>query len=324
MNLFEIAQTNLLSAPVLGFLLGFAAQLLKSDLRLPKPIYDGLAIYLLFAIGLKGGVQLASSGWQVVVVPMAYTAVLGALTALTAFLVARWLIRVTHQDAASLAAHFGSVSAVTFIVGTQFLQSKRVSAEPYFPALVAVMEIVGILIAIVIAHLKVDGRKQAFRAAVSHAILGQGIFLLMGGFLIGYLTGPRGLDPVAPVFIEPFTGLLTLFLLEMGILAAERIKDARRIGFRLLAFSILLPLAHGFIGTFFGTLAGLSTPGVFLMSIMAASASYIAAPAAVRAAIPKANLSLSLTAALGMTFPFNITLGIPLYYGMAVWWTGAQ
>ncbi len=315
MNSLELLRDNLFSPAVLGFLLGLSARLFKSDLRLPEALYQGLSIYLLFAIGLKGGAQLSEQKISTLVLPSLATVLIGLVTPVLAFIAARMWLKTSKADSAALAAHYGSVSAVTFIVGSQFLTDQGLAAESYFPALVAILEIVGILVAVLLARPK--GNSKSIFPALKHALTGQGVFLLIGGFLVGWLSGKRGLDPLAPVFIESFTGLLTLFLIQMGILAGERLSSLKGEILRLVIYCCALPLVHGCLGVLIAKAIGMSEGGAFLLGIMSASASYIAAPAAVQSSIPGANPSLYLTASLGISFPFNISLGIPIYFLLA-------
>lgn len=317
MSMFELARDNLLSPTVLGFLLGMSARLIKSDLRLPEQLYTGLSIYLLFAIGLKGGGQLAAEHSGALLFPILGTLALGIVTPLIAFGMSKWLLNSSRNNRAALAAHYGSVSAVTFIVALQFLDHQKISSESFFPALVAILEVVGIVVALLLA--KSTQRTGNVFQILKHALTGQGVLLLIGGFLIGWASGKRGLDPLAPVFIDSFTGLLTLFLIQMGVLAGERLSEIKKHALRLVVFACVVPLINAVIGVLLARWVGLSEGGALVFSIMAASASYIAAPAAVQSAIPDANPSLYVTASLGITFPFNLVVGIPLYFAFVHW-----
>jgi hypothetical protein len=225
-------------------------------------------------------------------------------------------------NAAALAAHYGSVSAVTFIAATAFMQAARQPVEGFLPTLVAILEVPAIVIALLIARRNLGG--GSLGEAVREILAGKSILLLVGGSLIGYLSGPDGLKQVAPVFVDPFRGVLVLFLLELGMVAAKRLRDLRKVGVFLIGFGIVMPLVHGALGVWLGSLAGMSVGGAMVLGTMAASASYIAAPAAVRIALPQANPSYYLTASLGITFPFNLTLGIPLYFALSRWLHGGS
>jgi hypothetical protein len=316
----DIILSNLTSPVVLAFVLGIVAALVRSDLRLPTDIYAAISIYLLLAIGLKGGAELSVTAFADVVAPAAATLVIGILTPLSAYAVARRFGGFEVADAAALAAHYGSVSMVTFLACMTFLQTLGVPFEAYAPALVVLLEIPAIVVGLGIARAKLgsEGETGGSWAATLHEIFaGRGIVLLLGGLVIGWLAGKPGMAKVEGFFVAPFQGVLTLFLLEMGIVAARRLRDLRTTGLFLVAFGTVMPLAHGALGAFLGSLAGLSLGGTTVLAVLAASASYIAAPAAVRIALPQANPSYYLTASLGITFPFNLTIGIPYCYWMA-------
>jgi uncharacterized protein len=314
----------MLEPVVLFFVLGVVARLAKSDLRLPEALYEALAIYLLLAIGLKGGVELARQP-ALAVLPHALAAIaLGAVIPLLLYPVLRRLGRLPAADSASIAAHYGSVSVVTFAVASSALVTAGVAAEPHMPLLVALMEAPGIIVGIVLAR-RFAADAGGARAVVNWGVLahevlfGKSVLLLLGGLLIGYIAGPAGLTPIEPLFFGLFKGVLALFLLEMGLVAGGRIADLRRAGVFLVAFGVAAPLALGLLGAAVGHLLGLSLGGTALLATLAASASYIAAPTAMRVAVPEANPALSIGVALGVTFPFNITLGIPLYLQIARW-----
>ncbi|MBX3118550.1 MAG: sodium-dependent bicarbonate transport family permease [Fimbriimonadaceae bacterium] len=312
----ELLSANLLTPMVLAFVLGAIATLLKSDMKLPDGLYTALSIYLLFAIGLKGGVALSESSIQDLWKPGVATLLLGVLTAYLSFLVALKLGKIERVDAASLAAHYGSVSAVTFIAAVSFAETQKITTEGFMPALVAVLEIPAILLALTLAP-----RSQHAEASklLRELFTGKTVMLLLGGMLIGLVSGTSGMAQVKPLFGDLFKGALTIFLLEMGIVAAQRVGDLRKHGLFLCGFGVFVPLVNGMLGVFAGTLAGMSIGGAGVLGAMAASASYIAAPAAVRVALPKANLSLSLSAAMAITFPFNLIIGIPLFLQAAHW-----
>ncbi|MGB0696160.1 MAG: sodium-dependent bicarbonate transport family permease [Rhodospirillaceae bacterium] len=326
--MLAIAADNLLSPMTLAFVLGVLAALVRSDLRLPEQIYAVFSLYLLFAIGLKGGAALAVADPWAVLPALGVTLVLGTITPLWSYGILRRVGRFAPVDAAAIAAHYGSVSAVTFIAAGAFLEADGRSAEAFIPALVAVLEVPAILIAILVgrqAMAKADNASAdqtlpgapagtTSMGALMHELLaGKVTLMLAGGLVIGFLSGPDGLDQVAPLFIDPFKGVLTLFLLELGRLAGQRLSDLPKVGVFLIAFGILMPILNGTVGAGLGLIAGLSPGGAFLLAVLAASASYIAAPAAVRMTLPEANPGYYLTASLAITFPFNIILGLPLY-----------
>jgi hypothetical protein len=303
---------------VLFFLLGVAARLARSDLRLPEPLYETLSIYLLLAIGLKGGVELSAQS-PGAVLPMALTAILlSATIPLLLFPVLRGPGRLARPDAASIAAHYGSVSVVTFAVAQSLVVREGLPAEPQMAMLVALMEAPGIVVGIVLARLN-DVRSVRWGSLVHETLFGKAVYLLLGGILIGAVAGPEGLAPLKPLFGDLFKGVLALFLLEMGLVAGSRLPELRRAGVFLIAFGLLAPLTLAALGLAAGKLLGLSTGGMAILATLCASASYIAAPTAMRISVPEANPALSIGAALGVTFPFNVTVGIPLYIAAARW-----
>jgi len=318
METIGILAANLVSPVILAFVLGVLAALLRSDLRLPVALYDGLSIYLLLAIGLKGGVELSRTPLAAVVGPALVTVLLGVLTPITAYAVLRKLGRFDRVNSAAIAAHYGSVSAVTFIVAISFGTMVGAPPEGFLPALVAILEVPAIVVALMIAFTR-DRRAGSWQESLHEVLTGRSILLLLGGLVIGWAVGPDGFEPVKPFFAAGFQGALVLFLLEMGIVAAGRLQDLRRVGMFLVGFGILVPILHGLLAVWLGGLSGLSPSGSAVLGAMVASASYIAAPAAVRIALPEANPTFYLTASLGITFPFNVTLGIPLYYAFAAW-----
>lgn len=316
METLELVRLNLLSPMVLAFALGIVATLVHSDLKIPEALYTALSIYLLLAVGLKGGAELSITPLAAFWKPALVTLGLGIVTPLLAYAVLRRLGRFDVADAAAIAAHYGSVSAVTFIASLTFLQAAGIPYEGFMPTLVAILEVPAIVIALLIARQRLGGA-ETLGEAIREVFSGKSILLLVGGLVIGFFSGKQGLEQVAPMFVEPFKGALVLFLLEMGMVAAKRLRDLRKAGRFLVAFGLLMPVVQGALGVWLGSWAGLSLGGATVLGTMAASASYIAAPAAVRIALPQANPSYYLTAALGITFPFNLTLGIPLYFALS-------
>lgn len=314
----DILLTNLLSPVILAFVLGVIASVIRSDLRLPEALYNALSIYLLLAIGLKGGVELNKTPVGDFVGPALITLFLGLVTPITAYNVLRRLGRMDRVNASAIAAHYGSVSAVTFIVALTFGTMTGAAPEGFMPALVAILEVPAIVVALMIAFTRGD-RAGSWKDALHEVLAGRSVVLLLGGLLIGLATGEQGFEGVQPFFEAGFKGALTLFLLEMGIVAARRLRDLRQVGFFLLGFGIIMPILHGLLGVWLGGLSSLSVGGSAVLGAMVSSASYIAAPAAVRIALPEANPTFYLTASLGITFPFNLTLGIPLYFALAEW-----
>lgn len=315
MGPLELITVNLLSPVVLAFGLGIIATVVRSDLKFPEELYTALSIYLLLAIGLKGGAELSTTPLAEFWRPALATVGLGIVTPLTAYAIARRIGKFDVANAAAMGAHYGSVSIVTFLAALSFLAAVGVEVEAFMPTLVAVLEVPAIIVGLAIARLRMG--ETRWGAIIREVIVGKSVFLLLGGLLLGYVSGQPGLERIAPLFVDPFQGVLVLFLLDMGMLAARRLRDLRTTGLFLLGFAVVVPILHGVLGVAMGVWSGLSLGGATVLGVLASSASYIAAPAAVRLALPRANPSFYLTASLGVTFPFNITLGIPLYYFFA-------
>lgn len=313
--------TSIASVPVLAFALGVIGALVKSDLRLPEAIYQATSIYLLLAIGLKGGVALRESDIAAVAGPAVVTIALGVVIPVLAFIALRFLTRLGPVDRGAMAAHYGSTSLVTFTAALVFLDALQVQYEGFVVTLLAIMEIPGILVGLLLAgsaSRHADSRHSgSLGESVREIVTGRSIMLLAGGLVIGFITGPEGFARVEPFFGAPFTGILALFLLEMGVLAGRRLDEVRRAGIGLVVFAVIFPVVAGVLGIVAGTLVGLSAGGAMALGVLSASASYIAAPAAVRLALPEANPGITLTASLGITFPFNLVIGIPLYWLIA-------
>lgn len=354
MNSLAILQSNLLSPVTLAFALGVIAKVVRSDLALPKDLYTSLSIYLLFALGLKGGVELGHASFAAIALPAGATLLIGCITPVTAYLGMRRIGGFSPTDSAAVAAHYGSVSAVTFIAAQQFCTQMHLPVEGFMPTLLTLLEIPGITIALLIGvagtavtaptvmamgssamtggvatmgyggsgFLTTDSGNR-LRHALQEILTGRTMLLLLGGMFVGFLIGDRGYAQVQPFFDSGFRGALTLFILEMGLVAGQRLGDLRNVGPFLLAFGIVVPIFHGLLGVIIGLWAGLSVGGCTVLGAMAASASYIAAPPAVRMTLPDANPTISLTLALAITFPFNLVVGIPLYQRFAAFLSGA-
>jgi hypothetical protein len=320
MESLDLLRINLLSPMVLAFALGVVATLVRSDLKFPGELYTALSIYLLLAIGLKGGVELSVTPIAQFLPPAVATLALGCAVPIWSYLIVRRVGKLDIANAAALAAHYGSVSAVTFIATQSYLQTLGVPFEGFTPTLVAILEVPAIVIALIIANraLSRGKAKSAPWGRVLHEIMaGRSILLLLGGTVVGYFTGPAGMAQVSSFFVDPFRGVLTLFLLELGMVASRRFNDLLGVGPFLLGFGIVMPVLHGLLGALAGSFAGMTVGGSTILAVLAASASYIAAPAAVRIALPQANPSYYLTASLAITFPFNLIVGIPLYHAFA-------
>jgi hypothetical protein len=318
---------NLLNPMILCFVVGLSAGLLKSDLRLPNQMYETLSLFLLFSIGLKGGVEMARSDLLQAMWPIMATLGLGIIIPIIAFFILRGLGRLNQIDSANIAAHYGSVSAVTFAIVTAFLLQHQVPYESFVTLLLVILEIPAIAVGILIARIqlhKLDTHQFGeatkpleWKALLHEVFFGKSIFLLLGGVFVGYFSGPVHIQSIAPVFFDLFKGALAVFLLEMGVITSRRFSDLKSVGPFLVVFGMGMPVISGAMGAFLGTLSGLSIGGATVLATLAGSASYIAAPAAMRMALPKANPTLSLTASLAITFPFNLVAGIPLYFWMS-------
>jgi len=302
---------------VLFFALGLGAGILKADLRLPPAIYEFVSTVLLLSIGMKGGIELARQPADDLALDLLLTLILGILLTFIAFFILRYVGRLDRSNSAAVAAHYGSVSIGTFAVAVAFLAGAGISYEPTLPLLLVLLEIPAIVLGILLARGVKAGTPWG---EIAHEVLlGRSVLLLLGGLAIGWAAGPEGLEPVAPLFFDLFKGILAVFLLEMGLIAADHLGGFRRHGLFMGAFALLIPPLFAMIGLGFAALMELSVGGAILLATLAASASYIAAPAAMRSAVPEANPAISLTAALAITFPFNILVGIPLYQQAAEW-----
>jgi hypothetical protein len=309
--LLDAAITNATSPPVLAFVLGLIAVAVKSDLRLPESLYQGLSIYLLLGIGIKGGVALSEADLNEVAFPILGTLALGIVIPVLAFWVVGKLTKLDAVNRGALAAHYGSTSLVTFSAALIFLDSQAVAYEGFVTTLLAILEIPGIVVGLMLAS-----RGLNWGESLREILTSKSIVLLAGGLVLGLITGATGYERVEPFFGGLFTGVLALFLLEMGIVAGRRLPDVKQAGIGLVAFSLGFPLLAGTLGVAVGELTGLSLGGSVVLGILAASASYIAAPAAVRLALPEASPGIYLTASLGITFPFNLIFGIPIMFAV--------
>ena len=300
---------------VLFFILGLAAGLMRAEMRLPPAIYEFLSVILLLAIGLKGGIELSKQSFGDLVPDIAAVLALGFVIPLLAFPIIYYIGRFKKADAASIAAHYGSVSVGTYAVAAAYLLAQGISFEAYMPLFLVILEVPAIIVGIILVR---GISKKTKWGQLSHEVfLGKSIVLLLGGLLIGWISGEEGIKPIGGLFFDPFKGVLALFLLEMGLIAASQVNSLRRYGVFLLGFGIIFPIISAVIGILTGGMLGLSLGGTVMLATLSASASYIAVPAAMRIALPEANPTLSLTASLGVTFPFNIIFGIPLYHKLA-------
>ncbi len=322
-QILTLAASNLISPIILSFVLGVVAALARSDLSVPEAVAKGMSIYLLFAIGFKGGVSVADYGVDGrLALSLLAGIALSFVLPIVAFGLLRLMSGLDRLDAAAVAAHYGSISIVTFVAGTSMLEGAGLEAEGYMVAVAAAMEAPAILSALWLISRGGDGRRMD--SDLMREIMFNGsIVLLVGAFLIGCATGQEGLDKIDSFIVAPFQGVLCLFLLDMGLVAGRGLRQGGGVlkpG--ILLFGLVMPLIGACFGLAAGVGLGLSTGGVMLMMALSASASYIAVPAAMRVALPEANPSIYLTLSLGVTFPFNLTLGLPLYLAIAAAVTG--
>jgi len=309
---------NLLSPPVLFFGLGLLAVLVRSDLEIPAPLPKLFSLYLLLAIGLKGGVELQHSGLdRLVLLTIGAALAMALLVPITSFLLLR--TRFDTYNAAALAAAYGSISAVTFITAETFLGSLAIPFDGFMVAALALMESPAIIIGLLLVRLtapRAEGPGLQWGSLLHEAFLNSSVLVLVGSLLIGVLSAaysPAGITKMEPFTEQLFYGALSFFLLDMGIVAGQRLRELQATGAFLIGFALLSPPLHAIAGLGVSLLLHLPQGDALLFMVLCASASYIAVPAAMRMTVPQANPSLYITASLGLTFPFNIVVGIPLY-----------
>ena len=340
MDILQLIQSNLLTPIVLFFLFGIIAARIKSDLKMPEAISEFLPIYLLAAIGLHGGIEMRKTGFEEMLIPMLVAIGLSLLFTLNHYQILRRLGKFNIFDSYALASTYGAVGAVTFSVGLSFLKNQGVSSEGYLAAILAVLEPVAFILAIFLTNMAVSKqirtKKQSFSddeeldigmketktklsQVLKESITGKAIVILLGSIVIGYIIGEEGFEPISIVFDELFTGAIVIFMIEMGIIAGQRLEDIKKVGIFLTAFSVIIPTINGIIGVLVSTALGLSLGGAVMFGLLLASASFIAAPAVLRHAIPQANPSLYITSALGITFPYNIIVLLPIMFTVSTW-----
>lgn len=303
---------SLLDPTILCFIVGLAAGVLKSDLKLPKSSYEFVSLYLLLAIGLKGGVQLAKTDFSEFIYPLLGTIFIGIIVPIIAYIILMLSKKFSKADAGSIAAHYGSVSAVTFATAVSYLESNNVPYENYVTTLMVILEVPAICVGIYLAKGGFKG-VESKQELIRDVLFGKSLFLLGGGLFIGYIASEAKMQQLDPLFVDLFKGFLALFLLEMGVKASQQMSSLKKSGVFLVGFGILMPILSGMLGIAIGKMVGMSDGGTLILTILAASASYIAAPSAMKIAVPEANPTLSLTASLAITFPFNIVIGIPMF-----------
>ena len=313
---FSLAQANLTSVVALCFLLGFIAARLKSDIRIPESVYQFISVYLLLGIGLKGGNALKDVTFMEFWPAALTTIFLGLTIPVIAFYSLRWVKALSVDDRGAFAAHYGSTSLVTFTAALLYIESSGMPVEGFATALLTLLEIPGLVVGIYLAS-RTTHDSVNWKKTVSEVLFGKTVLLLTGGLALGFIASDAGFAKVVPFFVDTQSGLLALFLLNLGYIAGTNWPEIKHVGFPVLIFAIGFPFISGALGAIAGTLCGLSVGGSAILAVLAASASYIAAPAAVAVALPKANGSLPMTASIGVTFPFNLLVGIPTYIALA-------
>ena len=322
MTLTSVAIANLTSVAVLVFVLGFIGARIKSDLRIPEPVYQLISIFLLFGIGLKGGHALKETSFDSFAGPALATLALGILIPFLAFSALKLVRSINDLNRGAIAAHYGSTSLVTFSAALLFLESSGVQVEGFATALLTIMEIPGIVVGIYLGS-RHRTKGVQWGKTLHEVLTGRTILLLIGGLAIGFITSQAGYEKVVPFFIDLQSGLLALFLLHLGFLAGSNWGEIRKVGAGVAVFALLFPIVAGTLGVVAGSAVGLSIGGATMLGVLCASASYIAAPAAVSVGLPEANAPLALMASIGVTFPFNLLVGIALYLEVAKRLAGA-
>ncbi|PTX58014.1 hypothetical protein C8N43_2690 [Litoreibacter ponti] len=317
-EILALAADNLLSPLILFFVLGLAAAFARSDLTFPEAAAKAMSIYLLFAIGFKGGASVVAHGIDGgLILSLLAGALLSALIPFIAYALLRVMTNLSTIDAAAVAGHYGSISIVTFVACSTALTGRGLDPEGYMVAVAAIMEAPAILSALWLVSRRAGGSGMD-GDLLREILLNGSIVLLIGSFLIGGITGDEGLEKIASFIVAPFQGVLCLFLLDMGLVAGRGLRESGKYLNRgVFIFGMIMPLVGAILGLVIGLLLGLSVGGVALFMTLCASASYIAVPAAMRVALPEANPSIYLTLSLGITFPFNLTIGIPTYIAVA-------
>lgn len=310
----NIILENLLSPPILFFFLGLLARWIRSDLEVPPAISKFLSLYLLFSIGLKGGVELMHSGWdKEVFSALSLSLALAMVVPIYSFFIVKRKFDV--HNAGAIAATYGSISAVTFVTAVSFLQNTGVNYGGFMVASMALMESPAIILGVVlIRFFDQDSESTDLKEVFREALTNGSVVLILGALIIGTLISEAQVVSVQPFTDGLFKGILTFFLLDMGLLAGKRISSLRQSGFFSIAFAILMPLFNAGLALFLAYSVNLSIGNTLLLMVLGASASYIAVPAALRLAVPQANAGIYVPMSLAITFPFNIIIGIPLYY----------
>ncbi|REL32269.1 sodium-dependent bicarbonate transport family permease [Thalassotalea euphylliae] len=303
----------MLDAVVAFFILGIVCQLTGAKLSFPDGLYKTLSMFLMIAIGLKGGLALQAHVDPSLLTMSLVVIAFGLTLPLLAYPLLRYFGQLDKINSGAVAAHYGSVSVATYAVAVALLEASNISYEAYFPLFVVLLEMPAILVGLVLAkgNLKIVNGEFIKKELIAN----QSILLMLGGLAIGYMGG-ASVQKLSPMFIDLFSGVLALFLLKMGIVAAEQLSTLKKNSIFLISFAILMPMIGGLAGTGLGLVMGLSAGGVALMAVLGASASYIAVPAAMKESLPEANAGMSITASLGITFPFNVLIGVPFFIAL--------
>jgi hypothetical protein len=307
---------NLLSPPILFFMGGLLAVLVRSDLEIPREVAKFLSLFLLFSIGLKGGVELAhGEDWGLMIKPLGFAVFLAVIVPIYTFYILKRKIDI--YNAGAIAATYGSVSAVTFVTAVAFLEQSGIEFGGHMIAALAIMESPAIIVGVLLIGRSEKGEgKNNFKSVLHEALTNGSVFIILLSLMIGLLISDEQYKGVAPFSENLFKGILSLFMLDMGLLAGKRISGLRNKGGFLVAFGILIPILNAAVTMMLCPILGISLGNAFLLTILAASASYIAVPAAMRMAVPKANPGIYVPLSLGITFPLNIVVGIPVYYSI--------
>lgn len=314
MGLFDLAAANLISPPILFFALGLIAAFVRSDLNIPESVAKAISIYLVMAIGFKGGVEMASSPLDAAALAILAGIALSALIPFISFFLLRSTTKIDKTNSAAIAAHYGSISIVTFIAASDAGGALGFAAVGFMVAVAAAMEAPAIFTGLMLA----GKREGGGRNILAEIAFNGSIVLLVGAFLIGWATGERGMEPMAPFVQEMFRGVLALFLLDMGLVAGRGLlRQSKDLQLPVILHGLYMPLIGASLALAISWVIGLDVPAAALLMTLSASASYIAVPAAMRLALPEARPALALTLSLGVTFPFNLIFGIPLYYAAA-------
>ena len=337
MDILELVQANILTPVVLFFIFGIITARIKSDLKIPEAISEFLPIYLLAAIGLHGGLEMRKTGFENMLIPLLVAIGLSILMTLYHYQILKRLGKFNIFDSYALASTYGAVGAVTFSVGLSFLKTQGISSEGYITAILATLEPVAFILAIFLTNMAISKqtqiKKQTFTKnkdntddldtiiveqktklfqVLRESITGKAIVILLGSIIIGYAIDTNGFAPIKIVFEDLFVGAIVIFLIEMGIIAGHRLDDIKKGGVFLIGFALAIPTINGTIGVLIATYLGLSIGGAVMYGLLFASASFIAAPAVLRHAIPQAKPSLYITSALGITFPYIIMILLPV------------